>query len=124
MDGRKLGRVLIGLVSALSRNSVLDYNTLCFRDGYLRNLKARIRPYKRATPRKRDRIPTPAVGLSRPSDRVDELFPGATRPRDNCPFGADKLSVHKVFICGALLSQQEETFSMLVRTGVMILPCR
>src|SRR5260370_30587982 len=98
MVGGKLCRGLVGLVSALSRNSVLDYNTLCFRDGYLRNLKARIRHYKRATPRKRDRIPTPAVGLSRPSDRVDELFPGATRPRDNCPFGPDNLSGNKLFI--------------------------
>ena len=69
----------------------------------------------RATPRKRDRVSTPTVGLSRPSDRVDELSPGATRPTDNCTFGADKLSVHKVYIA-ALLSQHEETFFMPVRT--------
>jgi hypothetical protein len=44
---------------------------------------------------------------------VDELSPGATRPTDNCPFGADKLSVHKVYILMAFLSRYEATFSCL-----------
>src|SRR6266568_8427180 len=44
-------------------------------------------------------------GAFSPSDRVDELTPGATRPTDSCRFGTNKQSVHKVYICASLLSR-------------------
>jgi hypothetical protein len=124
MVGRKLGPVLIGLVSALSRELGLGLQDSLFwrrlvwkPEGYRESAQASSSEEERPRSQAHSRAFCP-------SDRVDELSPGATRPADNCLFGTDKLSVHKVYIYGALLLQHQEIFSMLSKNRVMILPCR